>query len=189
MKMRGVAVEEQIQWVLSYVQGESVDIWKENVLEDLEEGQLEYKTVGKFLADIKKEFGGGDEELVKVAELQRLEQGNKMMEELIQEFRRTARGSGYEGRPLIKEFKRGINGVIRRKLMEAEQQPETIEQWYDRAMTLDQNWRESKREEERLRRQKEPEGACYDLKSLEWDNETTLVLSDTRELDRVHSTK
>jgi len=31
-----------------------------------------------------------------------------------------ARGSGYKGRPLIEEFKRGINRTIRRKLMEAE---------------------------------------------------------------------
>ena len=30
---------------------------------------------------------------------------------------------------------------------------------------------------------------CYDLKSLEWDNKTTLVLSNTRELDRVPSTE
>ena len=40
---------------------------------------LEYETVGKFLADIRKEFGGEDEELVKVAELKRLEQGEKIM--------------------------------------------------------------------------------------------------------------
>jgi len=30
---------------------------------------------------------------------------------------------------------------------------------------------------------------CYDLKSLESDNRTTLVLSNTRKLDRVPSTK
>ena len=30
---------------------------------------------------------------------------------------------------------------------------------------------------------------CYDLKSLEWDSKTTLVLSNTRELDRVPKTK
>jgi len=47
------------------------------MLEDLEGGLLEYETVGEFLADIKKEFGGGDEELVKVAELKRLEQEGK----------------------------------------------------------------------------------------------------------------
>jgi len=33
------------------------------------------------------------------------------------------------------------------------------------------------------------DGSCYDLKSLEWDNKTTLVLSNTRELDRVPSTE
>ena len=62
-------VEEQIQWVLSYVQGGSADIWKENMLEDLERGLLEYELVGEFLADIKKEFRGGDEKSVKVTEL------------------------------------------------------------------------------------------------------------------------
>ena len=32
------------------------DIWKENILEDLEEGLLEYETVGEFLAEIRKEL-------------------------------------------------------------------------------------------------------------------------------------
>jgi len=97
---------------LSYVQGGLADVWKENILEDLEGGTLEYKTVGEFLADIKKEFGGGYEEAVKVAELKRIEQGGKMMEEFVQKFRRAARGSRYERRPLVEEFKRGMNGVI-----------------------------------------------------------------------------
>ena len=61
--------------MLSYVQGESVDIWKGNILEDLEGRLLEYETVREFLADIRKEFGGENEESVKVAELKRLEQG------------------------------------------------------------------------------------------------------------------
>ena len=73
------------------------------------------------------------------------------MEEFVQEFKRAARGSGYEGRPLVEEFKRGMNRAIRRKLMEAESQPGSIEQWFRRATALDRNWRESRREEERLR--------------------------------------
>jgi len=89
-----------------------VDVWKENTLEDLEAGLLEYEITGEFLAEIRKEFGGGNEELVKVAELRRLEQRGKTIEEFVQEFRRAARGSGYEGRPLIEEFKRGINATI-----------------------------------------------------------------------------
>jgi len=37
MKIREAAVEEQIQWMLSYMQRGSADVWKENTLEDLEE--------------------------------------------------------------------------------------------------------------------------------------------------------
>ena len=83
MKMREVAVEEQIQWILSYVQERLADIWKENTLKDLKAGLLEYKIVGKFLVDIRKEFGERNKELVKVAELKKLEQGNKTIEEFI----------------------------------------------------------------------------------------------------------
>jgi len=108
-------------------------------LEDLEGGLLEYKTVGEFLADIRKEFGGEDKKLVKVAELKRLEQGEKMMEEFVQKFQRAARSSRYEERLLMEKFKRGMNGAIRRKLMEAEHQPSSIEQWYNRIITLDKN--------------------------------------------------
>ncbi len=51
----------------------SVDVWKENMLEDLGGGLLEYEIVREFLADIRKEFGGGDKESVKVVELKKLE--------------------------------------------------------------------------------------------------------------------
>jgi len=152
MKMREATVEEQVFWVLSHVQGGSADIWKENVMEELEAGETEYETAEELLTVLKKEFGGGEEEAVKVAELRKLEQGGRTMEEFVQEFKRTARGSGYEGRPLVEEFKRGINGGIRRKLMEAENLPSSIEQWYRRATALDRNWRESRREKERLRK-------------------------------------
>ena len=74
------------------------------------------------------------------------------MEEFVQEFKRAARGSGYEGRPLVEEFKRGMNGGIRRKLMEAENPPTSIENWYRRATALDRNWRESRQEEERMKK-------------------------------------
>ena len=81
-------------------------IWKENILEDLEGGLLEYKTVGEFLVGIKKEFGGGDKKSVKVVELKRLEQEGKIM----------------------KEFKKGMSGAIRKKLIKAKRSPTSIEQ-------------------------------------------------------------
>jgi len=153
MRLRGNTVEEQVQWVLTYVQGGSADVWKENIMDKIEAEEVEFESVEEFLTCLKKEFGGGEEESVKVAELRKLEQGGKTMEEFVQEFKRAARGSGYEERPLVEEFKRGMNGGIRRKLMEAENPPTSIEQWYRRATALDRNWRESRREEERLKKE------------------------------------
>ncbi len=50
-------------------------MWKENILEDLE--------AEEFLTGLKREFGGGDEEVVKVTELRKLEQGGRTMEEFV----------------------------------------------------------------------------------------------------------
>jgi len=49
--------------------------------------------------------------------------------------------SGYEGRALVEEFKRGLNGTIRRRLVEAESPPSTILEWQERAVKLDRNMR------------------------------------------------
>ena len=114
------------------------------MFEELEAGKLEFEMVGKFLAEIKKEFGEGEEELVKAAELKKLEQKRRTIKEFVQEFKRAVRGSGYERRLLVKEFKREMNRVIRRKLIEAKNQPSSIEQWYRRAIALNRIWRESR---------------------------------------------
>jgi len=60
--------------------------------------------------------------------LKKLEQEGRIMKKFVQEFKRVARGSGYKGRLLIKKFKRGMNEMIRRKLMEAERPLTSIKQ-------------------------------------------------------------
>ena len=67
------------------------------MLEKLEAGERDFEILGEFLAEIKKEFGEEEEELVKATELKRIEQGERMMKKFVQEFKRAAKGSGYEG--------------------------------------------------------------------------------------------
>jgi len=55
-----------------------------------------------------------------------IEQGGRTCNEYVQEFKKVTRGNGYEGRPLIEEFKRGLSGAIRKKLAEAEEPLSTI---------------------------------------------------------------
>jgi len=78
----------------------------------LKSGNIEYKTAKNLLGELRKKFREGNEEVVKIAELRRLEQGGRTMEEFVQEFRRAARESGYKGQFLVEEFKRSMNQTI-----------------------------------------------------------------------------
>ena len=120
MRMGQVGSRSRISWVLSYVQGGVAEIWKDNVLDKISKGTSTVNTEEELFTKIWQEFGEFDEESRKVDELRILEQGGKTVDEYVQEFRRAARGSGYEGRTLVEKFKRGLNGVIRRRLAEAE---------------------------------------------------------------------
>ena len=51
-----------------------------------------------------------------------------MIEKFAQKFRRAARECEYEGKLLVEEFKREINEVIRRNLMEAERLLKSIKE-------------------------------------------------------------
>ena len=75
------------------------------MIEDLKSGNLSYTIVGKFLSDLKKEFGRENDKMMKIAELKKIEQEVKIIEKFAQEFKRVAKSNRYKRRPLIKEFK------------------------------------------------------------------------------------
>lgn len=83
MRIRNVVVEEQIQWVLLYVQEGLIDIEKKNVIENLENRNLSYATMREFLSDLEEEFGGDNNEIIKIAKLKIVEQENKTTEEFV----------------------------------------------------------------------------------------------------------
>ena len=58
---------------------------------------------------VKEKFGEVDKKSSKVKELRFMKQEKRICEEHIQIFKRTARESEYEGRVLIKEYKRSFN--------------------------------------------------------------------------------
>ena len=112
-------------------------------------------------------------------ELRVLEQRGKTVDEYVQEFRRAVRGSGYEKRVLVEEFKRGLSGAIKRRLTEAEMPPTTIVQWQEKAVQLDHNMRQS-RAEEKILGSREGNTACPAMgntqqlggQRLSWNNRT-----------------
>jgi len=85
-------------------------------LDKLAKGESEVESVEQLFTKIKNDFGEILEEERKIEQLRTIEQGGRTCNKYVQEFKKVTRGSSYEGRPLIEEFKQGLNGAIRRNV-------------------------------------------------------------------------
>jgi len=121
-------------------------------MNELAKGESKVELVEQLFTKIRNDFGETLEEERKIEQLWTIEQGGRTCDEYVQEFKKVTRGSSYEGQPLIEEFKKCLNGAIRRKLAEAEEPLSTIGEWQERAVRLDRNQRQSRAEERMLER-------------------------------------
>jgi len=138
--------------VLSYIQKGVAEAWKDKLLDKLAKRVSEIEAMKELFKKIRDKFRETTEEKKKVEQLRTIEQGGRFYDKYVQEFKKVTRESGYEGRPLIEEFKRKLNRTIRRKLVETESLPTTIEEWQERVVRLDRNQRQSRAEERLLGR-------------------------------------
>ena len=97
--------------------------------------------------EIESKFGEEDKRTTMSLKIRTMQQGEKHADEHIQEFQRAALEAGYEGYPLVVEFKRSLNAGLWRQLQNLRPQPITIGQWYKEAITVDRQWRVAKAEE------------------------------------------
>jgi len=97
MKMSEEAAITQVAWVLSYVQGGAAEAWKDNLMDELAKGESEVESVEQLFTKIWNDFGETSEEERKIEQLRTIEQGGRTCNEYVQEFKKVARESGYEG--------------------------------------------------------------------------------------------
>ena len=83
--------------MLSYVQGEMAEVWKNNLLDELLKGESEVEMVEELFSKMRNKFGEMAEKERKVEQLRTIEQRRRTYDEYIQEFKKIARGSGYKG--------------------------------------------------------------------------------------------
>jgi len=126
MKITEEVAATQVAWVLSYIQGGIAEAWKDNLLNELAKRKSKVELAEQLFTKIRNNFGETLEEERKIEQLRTIEQEERTCNEYVQEFKKITRESSYKGRSLIEEFKRGLNGSIRRKLAEAEKPPTTI---------------------------------------------------------------
>jgi len=108
---------------------------------------LQRSTSDKLLKKIDQKFGDMDKRTTQSLKIRIIQQGDRSADEHIQEFEKAALEAGYEGYPLVVEFKCSLNSGLRRKLTELWPMPMTIQQSYDKAITMDCQWKVAKTEE------------------------------------------
>ena len=58
-KMKEETEEDKICWIVSYVQGDRTDKWKERIVDEMFEDRWKDRKVEDILKEIKREFGKG----------------------------------------------------------------------------------------------------------------------------------
>ena len=105
MKIIEEAAATQVAWVLSYMQRGIAEVWKNNLLDELAKGESEVESAEQLFTKIRNNFRETLEEKRKIEQLRTIEQEGRTCDEYMQEFKKVTRGSSYERRPLIEEFK------------------------------------------------------------------------------------
>jgi len=139
--------DAKIYWILSYMQSGSAKVWCDYVISLIYQDKHSFRNMDQLLKEIDHKFGDTDKRTTQSLKIRMIQQEDKSADEHVQEFEKAALEAGYEGYPLVVEFKRSLNAGLWKRLTELRPMPVTIEEWYDKAIMMDRQWRVEKTEE------------------------------------------
>lgn len=129
---------KKIAWTLSYLKGGSAGPWKISFIEGHPTG---YGTWTEFKNKFKEVFGTIDHEAKNRLALMNLRQGNTSADDHIVKFRTLIARSGINDNvSQTTLFQTSLNDALRAKIYSHDPLPTTIEEWYNKASTLDHQW-------------------------------------------------
>jgi len=88
--------------MLSYVQGGIAEAWKDNLMDKLAKRESEVETVEQLFSKIRNDFGETSEEERKIEQLWTIEQGGRMCNEYVQEFKKSPGGAATRNDPSLR---------------------------------------------------------------------------------------
>ena len=142
----------RIGFILSCMNEKEAKDWRELYLESIKDpntGKLMYPNFGIFLAEVCKAFQSTDCVQDAVHKLETLKQGKKTVEEIIMEFKQLMGEAGLESRSrsdhihLIGLFRKALNPQLSQQIMFGEVIPQTINDWFNKAIQFDTNYQEA----------------------------------------------
>ena len=97
--------QNKVTWILSHMQTGSAWAWWEYIMFQINKKTLWYNTVDELLQEIQQWFRDTDKYAAMSLKIWTMMQGEKTADEHVQDFEKAALEAGYEGFPLIIEFK------------------------------------------------------------------------------------
>ena len=101
--------DSKICWVLSYMQTGTARTWRDYVVSRMLQHNWMFWTSDSLLQEIQAKFGDMDKQSTSSLKIRTMMQGDKHVDEHIQEFEKAALEAEYFGKPLIAEFKQSLN--------------------------------------------------------------------------------
>jgi len=129
--------DAKIYWILLYMQTGSAKTWYDYIITLIYKRQQSFSRSDELLKEINQKFGDTDKRTTQSLKIRTIQQGDRSADKHVQEFEKAALEAGYEGYPLVVEFKCSLNSGLRRRLMKLWPMPMTIQQWYDKAIMMD----------------------------------------------------
>jgi Ty3 transposon capsid-like protein len=140
----------KISFILSHMTEKEAARWKETYVDSITDDKtynIKFPTIDVFLALLLRDFRSADRVQEAINALNLLKQGNRNVEELVTEFRLLtsqaglSTESGSDNIHLIGMFRRALNPALGRKILFSESVPTTLQDWIDRAIQYDTNYR------------------------------------------------
>jgi len=120
--------DAKIYWILLYMQTGSAKTWCDYIVTLIYKRQQSFLISDELLKEIDQKFGDMDKRTTQSLKIRTIQQGDRSADEHIQEFEKAVLEAGYEGYPLVVEFKCLLNSGLRRRLTELWPMPMTIQQ-------------------------------------------------------------
>ena len=97
--------QNKVTWILSHMQTGSARAWRKYMMAQIFKKTLWYNTADELLQEIQRRFSDTDKRATMSLKIRTMMQGDKMADKHVQDFEKAALEAGYEGFPLIVEFK------------------------------------------------------------------------------------
>lgn len=143
------ADHQKIAFLLSLLQDKQVALWKEQYLETNLD-KLQSISWAEFLKEFETAFKESDTAANALWRIKNLQQGGRTAEDHVNEFKLLVSASGLlagaEANDLAVRdyFSESLSIPLRRRILEDANQPASIQDWYDKAILYDNQWRRNR---------------------------------------------